>query len=58
MLEIKKIPAEAADGTKLIISGKKDTKNNPKVVPRQLIASSQIIQPKENQNTDNLFEIY
>jgi hypothetical protein len=58
MLEIKKTSAEVVDGTKLIINGKKDAINNTKVIPRQLITNRQTIKPEENQNTENLFEIY
>ena len=58
MLEIKKTPAEAVDGTKLIINGKKDAINNTKVIPIQLITNRQVIQPEETKYPDNLFEIY
>jgi hypothetical protein len=58
MLEIKNTPAEAVDGIKLIINGKKDTINNTKVVPSKLITNSQTIQPEETKYQYNLFEIY
>lgn len=58
MLTIEKQKPEETNITKLVIKTPKDSLVTLKVAPKELKATRQAIQPKENKNTDNLFEIY
>jgi hypothetical protein len=58
MLKIEKTKAEVANGTKLVIKGKKDTINNTKIHTKHVISKGQTVKPEKAQEAKHLFEIY
>jgi hypothetical protein len=59
MLEIKRQEIIPADNTiKLIIKATGEVLMPPKVEPKQLKISDQVVQPEEAQITEPLFQIY